>query len=394
MRDYLERVQESIASAIVTLDEAHRVVVFNRAAGELFGDLGLARTGVDFREVLGEDNAELARLITEAYARRAGTGGYDVSLHRPREGAGTMNVNVLPLFDGDGKFKGLVLVAEDITGEKRLKSAFSQYLAPAVIDRVLAHPDNLSLGGEKREVTALFTDIEGFTTLSEGVEPEELVSLLNEYFDEVCPVVLRHGGIIDKIVGDSVHVLFNTPLDQPGHAGDAVRCALELQARTEALRARDDGRAPMLGRTRIGVNTGPCVVGNFGGASRFDYTAHGDAINAASRLEGANKHLGTSVCVSAATMAHCPDTPARPIGRLVLKGKSEAIEVFEPLFGDRSQYLAQYLGAYEAMERDDPAAAGLFAALAARFPGDGLVGLHARRLSSGRVGAVIRLAHK
>jgi class 3 adenylate cyclase len=288
-------------------------------------------------------------------------------------------------------------VAIDHARLKGIKGTFSQYLAPAVIEELIAHPEKLTLGGEKREVTALFSDLAGFTTIAESLEPEELVHLLNQYFNEACDAVLHYGGTIDKIVGDALHVLFNAPVDQPDHAERAVRCALELRdCGQHLIEARQGAHDAAVGHTRVGVNTGSAVVGNFGGSARFDYTAHGDAINTAARLEGANKYLGTWVCVSAETKAQCTGLAFRPIGRIILKGKSEPVEVYEPLLPSQAEDggTAGYLAAYQLMARDDPRAMDAFVALAKRFPQDGLIRVHAGRLLAGDTGNIIRLLGK
>ena len=163
------------------------------------------------------------------------------------------------------------------------------------------------------EMTFLFTDLEGFTFYTESVAPALLVSTLNDYLDGVCAIAMDHGGTIDKIVGDAVHVMFNAPLDQLDHAARAVRCGLAIDAFAQRF-AADPARLAAAGRvfgvTRIGINTGRAVVGNFGGRRRFDYTAHGDAINTAARLEAANKMLGTRICVARATVDAVGDATA------------------------------------------------------------------------------------
>jgi len=274
-----------------------------------------------------------------------------------------------------------------------IKGTFSHYLAPAVVEELVAHPEKLRLGGERREITALFSDIAGFTTTSESMAPEELVHVLNEYFSETCDVVLRHGATIDKIVGDALHLLFNAPIDQPDHPERAVRCGLALSECSRRLRTE---RGLVLGDTRVGINTGFAVVGNFGGSARFDYTAHGDAMNTAARLEGANKYLGTPICVSAETRGRCSGIAFRPVGKLILEGKKEPVEVYEPLqpLAASETPMADYQAAYELMARRDPGARDAFVALAERFPGDGLIRFHADRLRAGEVGDTIRLSGK
>lgn len=268
---------------------------------------------------------------------------------------------------------------------RQVRNAFNHYLAPSVIEQLLADPDRLVLGGEKRETTHLFTDLAGFTSLTERIEPTVLVRLLNEYLDETSSIVLQHGGTIDKIVGDALHVMFNAPSEQPDHAERAVVCAMELDRFCQNFRSKQVAQGIDLGETRIGVNTGSVVVGNFGGTARFDYTAHGDAINTAARLEGANKYLGTRICVSGTTATECPAIHFRPIGRLVLKGKAEGIEVYEPLPHGEAGYekTENYLGAYRLLEKADPNAAQAFHHLAQQFPEDNLIAFHAKRLVAG-----------
>lgn len=198
--------------------------------------------------------------------------------------------------------------------ERALRNRMRQLLPDAVVTRLADRPDLLRLSGEAREITALFTDLEGFTALTNRLPPTQLIALLDRYFATVSAVVLRHGGMIDKIVGDGVHALFNAPLDQPGHAQAALDCAAEIVARTEALR-RD---LPDLGRTRIGLETGPAVLGDVGSAARIDYTAHGPAVNMAARLQDAAKILGPSVIVGPGTAA--ATTGTRPLGRHEIRG--------------------------------------------------------------------------
>lgn len=198
--------------------------------------------------------------------------------------------------------------------ERALRGRMRQLLPDAVVAQIAERPDLLRLKGEAREITALFTDLEGFTALTNRLPPEALIALLDRYFTAVSAVVLRHGGMIDKIVGDAVHALFNAPLDQPHHAQAALDCAAEIVAVTEALRAD----LPDLGRTRIGVETGPAVLGDVGSAARIDYTAHGPAVNMAARLQEAAKTLGPTVIIGPGTAA--ATTGTRPLGRHEIRG--------------------------------------------------------------------------
>ena len=272
--------------------------------------------------------------------------------------------------------------------------AFGKYLSREVIAELLLDSKQLKLSGEKREMTFLFTDIAGFTALVEKTDPAQLVRLLNEYLSFCSEIVLRHGGTIDKIVGDALHVIFNAPLRQPDHARRAVDCALELDTACESFRQRMQARDIVFGITRIGINTGDCIVGNFGSELRFDYTAHGDAINMAARLESANKVTGTRILVSKSTRDQCRQISFRSVGDLRVRGKTGALMVYEPLSESALQlpWLERYQDAYESMSADTDDSLLLFKALLAEHPSDSLLCLHCARLEKGERGSMIDLS--
>jgi class 3 adenylate cyclase len=275
-----------------------------------------------------------------------------------------------------------------------IRNTFSRFVAREVVDHLLAHPDQLNLGGERREMTFVFTDITGFTGTAERTDSGLLVRLLNEYLDGMSRIVMAHGGTIDKFVGDAVFAFFGAPQRQPDHAARAVACALELDrfASDFAARRRADGID--FGDTRIGVHTGEATVGNFGGEARFDYTVIGDAVNTAARLESVNKHLGTRMCISAATAGHCPELALRPVGRLVLKGKEGGVECFEPV-AEGGEALAAYREAFALMESGAAAEAeARFAALVEADAQDRLAAFHLARLRRGESGAEVVMAEK
>lgn len=303
----------------------------------------------------------------------------------------------------------VVIVANFAKAEhqrRRIRSAFSQYLSPDLVAQLADDPDRLALGGESREMTFLFCDLAGFTSFVEKAEPATLVRLLNEYLDGVCRIVMQHNGTIDKIVGDAVHAMFNAPLDDPDQGPNAVRAALAIEAFVNDFRVAKRAEGYEFGETRIGVNAGRAIVGNFGGARRFDYTAHGDAINTAARLEGANKHLGTNIIIAESVVALCrargADIAFRPIGDLYLKGKDKPVGTFEPVRPGQERAAEEYAGAYAKLARTTADGASelaeearaAFAALAAARPGDALVDLHLQRLDRGGGGVAITLSEK
>jgi adenylate cyclase len=213
-----------------------------------------------------------------------------------------------------------------------LKSAFRQYLSPEVVEQLIAHPERLKLGGERRTLSIFFSDLQGFTSISEGLEPEALTTLLNEYLSAMTDLIHEEGGTVDKYEGDAIIAFWNAPLDRPDHAACAVRAALRCQARLAELRPAFRERVGRDLLMRIGLNTGPAVVGNMGSRTRFDYTMLGDAVNLAARLEGANKEFGTYTMMSEATRKALGDEfPARELAKLVVVGKKVPVTVYEPL---------------------------------------------------------------
>jgi adenylate cyclase len=201
---------------------------------------------------------------------------------------------------------------------ERAYASLSRYFSPNLAQRLVGDVDAIDLGGQRREIATLFTDIASFTTLVETLEPDTLGLLLNDYLVGMTDIVFGHDGTVAKIVGDAMHVLFGAPGEQPDHSRRAVACALDLDRYAQSFCGCCRDKGIHLGITRIGVHAGPAIVGNFGGGRFFDYTAYGDTINVAARLEGANKQLGTRICVSADIAAKAGNFRGRPIGDLVL----------------------------------------------------------------------------
>ncbi|MEM9048293.1 MAG: adenylate/guanylate cyclase domain-containing protein [Pseudomonadota bacterium] len=224
----------------------------------------------------------------------------------------------------------------------RIRLAFEQHLAPDVVQRLADAPDRLRLAGERREVTALFSDIEGFTAMTERAAPEALIALLDRYFDGMAQIIVAHGGMIDKIVGDAIHAFFNLPFDKIDHQQAAFDCACAMADLAQQLVADDEARALGLGRTRIGIETGPVIAGNVGGVRKLDYTAHGPAVNAAARLEAANKILGTTILVGPGAAAGIASAALMPLGPVPIRGFAKPLSLFTPWPAgmDRAAYAA------------------------------------------------------
>jgi len=268
---------------------------------------------------------------------------------------------------------------------ERAYASLSRYFSPNLVQQLASDTDAVDLGGQRREIATLFTDITSFTALVETLEPSVLGPLVNEYLTGMTDIVFAHDGTVAKIVGDALHVLFGAPGEQPDHAARAVACALALDEYAEAFRARCHKKGVALGVTRIGVHAGPAIVGNFGGGRFFDYTAYGDTINVAARLEAANKQLGTRICASATLAARVEKFRGRPVGDLVLRGRMEALRAFEPLRDAQYEDPAtkSYLEAFAKLEAGDPGAMAAFAAHVGRHADDQLASFHLKRLLNG-----------
>jgi adenylate cyclase len=268
--------------------------------------------------------------------------------------------------------------------EALVRRRFEQHLAPAVVSRIVQNPSLVKLGGERREVTSLFTDIEGFTTMTQQADPERLVAVLDNYLEGIATIVIEHGGMVDKIVGDGIHALFNVPVDLDEHAGRAVACAVAIRQWANEYRGRAEPAALRFGRTRVGVETGSAVVGDVGIKAKLDYTAHGDAVNVTARLEAANKELGSSICVGPTAAARCDPALLRPLGTITVRGREGALAVFEPWPEDVSApWRDRYMAACGLIDVDRERAVALFAELAAERPHDPVPRRMAERLRAG-----------
>jgi adenylate cyclase len=221
----------------------------------------------------------------------------------------------------------------DVEAQRRqLRSAFSRYVSGSVVESILQNPDKLKLGGDRRRMSVLFSDLRGFTSLSEGLTPERLVEVLNTYLNEMTNIVFEEGGVLDKYIGDAVMAFWNAPFDQPDHAVRSVRCAVRMRDRLKAM--NEDGSFPkgIELKVGVGVNTGDMVVGNIGAETRYDYTVIGDSVNLASRTESLCKEYGVMIIVTQNTGADIADAfHLRLLDQVAVKGKKEPIRLFEVL---------------------------------------------------------------
>lgn len=263
---------------------------------------------------------------------------------------------------------------------RQIKHAFSKYVAPAIVEEVLAQPEKLKLGGERREITLLFTDLAGFTSISEALEAEQVAMLLNRHLSEMTEIVLRHHGTVDKFIGDAVMAFWGAPVPDKDQALHAVAAAIEMQEKIAIMRREVlDGGGPEL-CMRIGIHRGECIVGNLGGDNRFDYTAIGDAVNLTSRLEGVNKFYDTGILVSeAVAKAVAGKIGFRQVDTVRVKGKQLGIGIYTPCENPRlTQLTESALAAYR--DGNWELAAKLWSAVLEDFAGDPVAQVFINRL--------------
>ena len=339
LSEYQANIFRSVGSAVVALDLEGRITTFNRAAEQVFGRAAPEAIGRSHAEVFG---TALAGRLFRPIARASRPGGemvtgLEVRCALPERARADLRMSLSGLRDPNGHSLGVVLVADDLTDahlaeearlaaearQREIRDIFGRYVATEVVERLLEDPGRVRLGGERQEVTVLFADIRGYTTLSEGLRPEEVVAMLNRYLAVATEAIMAHHGTLDKYIGDAVMALFNAPLAQPDHAANALQAALAMQRAVKQL-AAEGGPAVAYG---IGVNTGPAVVGNIGTERLMNYTAIGDAVNVAARLQS-NAPPG-EVYVSGSTYAlAAAGMEAERLVPLQVKGRQEPVEVY------------------------------------------------------------------
>jgi len=279
---------------------------------------------------------------------------------------GFLFINVF-LFIAERKEKGFIT------------NAFGQYLSPDVIDIIVKDPTQLSLGGSRKEMTAFFSDVQGFSTISEGLTPDELVMLLNQYLTEMCAIISGYNGTVDKFEGDAIIAFWGAPLDQPDHARLSCYASIDMQQRMIEQRAEFIAAGKPELYVRMGLNSGPMVVGNMGSQNRMDYTIMGDAVNLAARLEGANKFYKNYSMISENTYKLCSDDiDVRELDRILVVGRNEPVVVYDlmdkknKVSGKTADMVVEYekgLGLYKGRNYQDAIKA--FNSALKIVPGDG-----------------------
>ena len=396
-RKFRHQIRDRAVSFLFARDgvEALDVLKGNRDVDMVVADINMPRMdGLSLLQKLQENEEKLSTIIVSAYG--------DMANIRLAMNCGAFDFLTKPIdfLDLERTIAKTIRHIEILREARRRQAAaerahalLSRYFSPNLAQRLASDSDSIDLGGQRQEIATLFTDIAGFTALVETLEPNVLGPLLNDYLIGMTDLVFAHDGTVAKIVGDALHVLFGAPGEQLDHATRAVECALALDEYSQSFRERWHKKGIALGITRIGGHAGPAIVGNFGGSRFFDYTAYGDTINIAARLEVANKQLGTRICVGATLAARVEHFRGRPVGDLLLRGKTEVLRAFEPLrieqFEDPAT--ASYLEAFAKLEAGDPRAIAAFAAHVGNRADDQLASFHLRRLLNGATGTRIAM---
>jgi adenylate cyclase len=386
MKNYNESILKSTSNAVITFDEDERIVTANEAAHKLM-NAGAELIGAAACDAFTGKNAWIAEQLDRTDRDREAYLAVDAELIGTDGTASSINLTAAPLVDANDAVIGSMLVMEDITSEKRVRSTMARYMSKEVADQLLEAGES-ELTGKDQTVSILFSDVRGFTTIAEQIGARETVTMLNSYFTEMVDVIFENKGILDKYIGDAIMALFGAPFAGPNDADNAIATANQMMIELNKLNLRRVAAGEMPMDIGLGISTGNVIVGNIGSIKRMEYTVIGDSVNLASRLEGANKAYGSKILFSEFTYARLANPIlTRDIDLIKVKGKDFPVGVHESLdyrAGELDRGLGRMLenysrgfAAYRAMAWDDAEQAFL-AALEA-LPGDGPSAMYVER---------------
>ena len=330
IKNYNESMLESMSNAVITLDEDSRIVTCNAS--------GLRIMRVEPGDIIGKTAEEFYTgkndWILEKLTRITETGESDVVMDAEMffdDEEMSINLTVMLLQDGKKNTLGTLIMMEDISSEKRVKSTMARYMDPSLADQLVSGGEEM-LGGQNKEATVLFSDIRGFTTLTEELGAQGTVQLLNEYFTVMVDCIQAEGGMLDKFIGDAIMAIFGTPFPHEDDEDRGVRCAIAMMTELNIFNADRVAQGLLPVDMGVGVNTGFVVSGNIGSPKRMDYTVIGDGVNLSARLESACKQYNAHILISEFTLDKLRGTfRIRDVDKVVVKGKTEPVGVFEIL---------------------------------------------------------------
>ena len=350
MKKYLEAILSSLSNGVVTLDHKRRVVRINPTACRIMGvTCESAASDREIDTLLESRNSGLIAQIDKVFETGIAQSVYDVDYTQACGDKQSINFIAVPLTDDSAKSLGVVLVLEDITKEKRVKSNLTRYMSKDLVDKLTSGAGSIELGGTKREVTILFSDIRGYTSLTEKLGPNEIVEMLNEYFTHMVDAIFKFDGVLDKFIGDAIMAVFGAPVPLPDHALRSVKAALEMKRALAQFNENRiaNGKIPI--QIGIGISTGEVLCGNIGSNKRMEYTAIGDGVNLSSRLESATKLYRAMTLLSEFTYEQVKEHVfVRELDFIRVKGKQKPVRIFELLgeagcrLDDPTMYAVEY----------------------------------------------------
>lgn len=356
MKNYNESILQSLSNGVITLDANGVVEKCNLAALKI---LAIEEQQIIERpssELFTGENSWVSESIRGALNERETDVALDTTIAIYGENRATVNVTTVPLFDVEHEPIGAMLVLEDITKEKRLKSTMARYMTREVAEKLLESGED-SLGGKAHQATVFFSDIRDFTAISESIGAQATVSMLNDYFTIMVDVILGRGGILDKYIGDSIMAVFGAPFASGDDADRAVASAVGMMRALSAFNAERLASGQVEVGMKIGINTDEIISGNIGSPRRMDYTVIGDGVNLAARLEGANKYYGSNILISEFTQRELRESYLlREVDCIRVKGKTQPVAVYEvldyhtdesfPHLGEVTRLFAEALATY------------------------------------------------
>ncbi|NUM36238.1 MAG: GAF domain-containing protein [Candidatus Brocadiae bacterium] len=326
----------SLSNGVISTDKNGIVIATNDSAKRLLGlSLDEKMEGMDIRKILTIKERNFGSCLDSAMSPKEEKSKAQyypeqtLILHGEKQHNINLSINSIIDVEDPEKICGALVVMEDISGEKRIKGMMYRYMTQEVVDQLL-NSEDIKLGGQKKEVTVFFSDIRSYTTLTEGMQAEEVVAMLNEYFEVMVDVVFKYRGTLDKYIGDALMVVFGSPLPLEGHGWYAVQTALEMRKRLAKFNEIRESQKKKPIKIGIGIHTDSVISGNIGSSKRMELTSIGDGVNLASRLEGTTKQYGCDIIISEKTYKTCSNLiHARELDFIVVKGKTEPVKIYE-----------------------------------------------------------------